>query len=584
MARVAFALVDEVLERVVVDRRSARRRGRARRRASARRASSSSASSSSGSSRNNVLRESNGPVSEKNGFSVVAPTSTRSPSSTNGSSTSCCAREKRCTSSRKRIVPWPRSPSRARARSATSRTSLTPALTALSVSNAFSLTPGDEPGDGRLAGAGRTPDDDRREPVRLDEHPQRLRRPEQVLLPDDLVERPRPQPRRERRLPRQPLLHRRSKQIRTPSHPARLRTPQSSQQLAAKSVATRRFRCRTPRWCERRDGALDDLAVRRRMGEHERQPSRRRQARSGARCRRRPRSAPVWNGKPVVLGEHLAVGPGEVGPVRLRADLHSVLLHRQRQPARRSTSEHVQLRPAPAGIEADPARREERPNDRHVAAGPGLESLGAIAPADAATRRRGAAVVEHSTELILAQERRAIAQRSLERVHAMPSRSTTSSSSSVPERCSADAAHVGAAIASDGDLVSILGSRFEAPQPRRGRVRRDRTVDRRARLRAALAPTTRAHRRVRTPEAGLGGALRRATSLRVRSSLELAVPQLIAASPNRAATRATDSNRARVCVHRRNRRNARETVAAFGCESVSPRDRFRYRTVGGIRG
>ncbi len=124
---------------------------------SARRASTSSAASSSGSSRNSVLRESSGPVREKNGFSVVAPTRTSRPSSTNGSSTSCWAREKRWTSSRNRIVPCPRSPSRARARSATSRTSFTPALTALSVSNAFSLTPGNEPGDGCLAGARAAP-------------------------------------------------------------------------------------------------------------------------------------------------------------------------------------------------------------------------------------------------------------------------------------------------------------------------------------------------------------------------------------------------------------------------------------------
>ena len=129
--------------------------------------SCSSASSSSGSRRNSVLRESSGPVSEKNGFSVVAPTSTSRPSSTNGSSTSCCARLKRCTSSRKRIVPWPRSPSRARARSATSRTSFTPADTAERFSNAFSVDARDEPGDRGLARAGRPPEDERREPVGL---------------------------------------------------------------------------------------------------------------------------------------------------------------------------------------------------------------------------------------------------------------------------------------------------------------------------------------------------------------------------------------------------------------------------------
>ena len=76
----------------------------------------------------------------------------------------------------------------------------------------------DEAGDGGLAGAGRTPEHDRRQPVGLDEDPQRLARPEQVLLADDLVERPGPQPRRERRPVREPLLHRRREQIRPPTH------------------------------------------------------------------------------------------------------------------------------------------------------------------------------------------------------------------------------------------------------------------------------------------------------------------------------------------------------------------------------
>ena len=192
VAGVALALVDEMSQRVVVDlgrlgaeaafdvgERAVREARRARRRRAARAGTACCASS--------------GPVSEKNGFSVVAPTSTSRPSSTNGSSTSCCAREKRWTSSRNRIVPCPRSPSRARARSATSRTSFTPALTALSVSNAFSLTPATRRAIVVLPGAGRTPEDERRQPVRLDQHPQRLARPEQVLLTDDLVERPRPQ-------------------------------------------------------------------------------------------------------------------------------------------------------------------------------------------------------------------------------------------------------------------------------------------------------------------------------------------------------------------------------------------------------
>ena len=121
----------------------------------------------------------------------------------------------------------------------------------------------DEAGDRGLAGAGRTPDDDRREPVGLDEHPQRLPRPEQVLLADDLVERPRPQPRRERRLPRQPLLHRRSKQIRPPTHPARLRTPKSPPTVGQRNRRYGTICAAQHRVCSQSSRrALDDLAIR----------------------------------------------------------------------------------------------------------------------------------------------------------------------------------------------------------------------------------------------------------------------------------------------------------------------------------
>ena len=98
-------------------------------------------SGSSGSSRNSVERLSKAEVNEKYGFSVVAPTRTSRPSSTCGSSASCWVLLNRCTSSRNRIVPWPCSPSRSLARSTTSRTSFTPALTALIGSNALSVAP-----------------------------------------------------------------------------------------------------------------------------------------------------------------------------------------------------------------------------------------------------------------------------------------------------------------------------------------------------------------------------------------------------------------------------------------------------------
>ena len=75
-------------------------------------------------------------MTSKYGFSVVAPISVIIPSSTAGSSASCCALLKRWISSRKRIVRSPLPPSRSRARWMTSRTWDTVAETAESSSNA----------------------------------------------------------------------------------------------------------------------------------------------------------------------------------------------------------------------------------------------------------------------------------------------------------------------------------------------------------------------------------------------------------------------------------------------------------------
>ncbi len=74
-------------------------------------------------------------MTSKNGFSVVAPISVTSPSSTAGRSASCCALLKRWISSRKKTV---RRPVRRRssARSSIERTSARPALTADCSSNA----------------------------------------------------------------------------------------------------------------------------------------------------------------------------------------------------------------------------------------------------------------------------------------------------------------------------------------------------------------------------------------------------------------------------------------------------------------
>ena len=70
-------------------------------------------------------RDSSGAMSSKDGFSVVAPTSTMVPSSITGRKLSCCARLKRWISSTKSSVPCPVS-RRARAASNTFLRSATP--------------------------------------------------------------------------------------------------------------------------------------------------------------------------------------------------------------------------------------------------------------------------------------------------------------------------------------------------------------------------------------------------------------------------------------------------------------------------
>ena len=75
-------------------------------------------------------------MTSKYGFSVVAPISVTSPSSTAGRSASCCALLKRWISSRKKIVGSSAARRRSSARSITARTSARPALTAENSSNA----------------------------------------------------------------------------------------------------------------------------------------------------------------------------------------------------------------------------------------------------------------------------------------------------------------------------------------------------------------------------------------------------------------------------------------------------------------
>ena len=73
-------------------------------------------------------------MTSKYGFSVVAPISVTSPSSTACSTESCCALLNRWISSMKRIVLRPLPPSRSSARRKTARTSSTRAETAESSS------------------------------------------------------------------------------------------------------------------------------------------------------------------------------------------------------------------------------------------------------------------------------------------------------------------------------------------------------------------------------------------------------------------------------------------------------------------
>ena len=356
-------------------------------------------------------------MSEKNGFSVVAPTSTSSPSSTNGSSTSCCAREKRCTSSRKRIVPWPRSPSRARARSATSRTSFTPALTALRVSNAFSLTPATSRAIVVLPGAGRTPDDDRRQPVRLDEHPQRLR----PARAGAAGRRPRrasaaaAAPRAAPSAPAAPPPPTQTNQALDSPRPGYAPPHNSHPTVGERNPSLRADFPANTALSQRSRGAFDDLAIGRRVSEDERQP---------ARCRQRREPLAVGDDgaragmerKAVVLGEHLAIGPGEVGPEGLRIrPSRGTAGPAAAGRARRNTSSTCNSDRLPPGSKPIPRSASSDRTTRHVATRARLECAPSTSSAVAATRRRGAARRRGSSELVLAQERRAVAQRPLER-------------------------------------------------------------------------------------------------------------------------------------------------------------------------
>ena len=111
------------------------------------------------------------------------------------------------------MVPRPCSPMRARARSAISRTSFTPAVTADSGSNAFSVAPATSRAIVVLpvpGGPHNTTDERRSASIST-----RSGRPgpKQLLLTDDFVERTRPQAGRERRATLQPVQHRGGEEV-----------------------------------------------------------------------------------------------------------------------------------------------------------------------------------------------------------------------------------------------------------------------------------------------------------------------------------------------------------------------------------
>ena len=135
---------------------------------------------------------------------MVAPIRVSSPSSTAGSSASCWALLKRWISSRKRIVGRPLARRRSRARSITARISALPALTADSSSKAPSAPAAAIRASVVFPEPGRPVEDRAVRMAALDRRPQRRALAEHVLLPDQLVEAPRPHPHRQRSVGREP--------------------------------------------------------------------------------------------------------------------------------------------------------------------------------------------------------------------------------------------------------------------------------------------------------------------------------------------------------------------------------------------
>ena len=156
--------------------------------ATARRTSVRTSSSVSERSCSTSERDSSGETTEKNGFSVVAATSSTIRSSTAPSRASCWVREKRWTSSMNSTVDSPEWVSRRRASSMT-RADL---LDARGQRGQRHEPPADrarhEHGERRLAGAGRAVEQQRRRRGALDQPAQRRAGAEQVVLAEHLAQ------------------------------------------------------------------------------------------------------------------------------------------------------------------------------------------------------------------------------------------------------------------------------------------------------------------------------------------------------------------------------------------------------------
>ena len=153
-------------------------------------------------------RETSAPITEWNGFSVVAPISVTRPDSTTGRSASCWALLKRWISSMKSTVRWPlRAEALARAHDHGLHVGLARRDGRELLEDRLRAG-GDDARERRLAGAGRAEEERGRDAVLLDRAAQRRALADELRLAGELVERARAQAVGERRVRRAPLLGR----------------------------------------------------------------------------------------------------------------------------------------------------------------------------------------------------------------------------------------------------------------------------------------------------------------------------------------------------------------------------------------